>query len=231
VISADAPRDENAVRKKMVIARLLIHHLPRGFRLLAHQNNQRQLGELITSRSVRTHRPRRSPGRDVKLIDAPRDGKIHQVAGRRCIKLLKCASSSRVPSLGASRVMLQGVSRRARVAAAELARTRGERKMCRETENALFNDEDGAEFNDISHHIFTTVSVSRHILMKKITSRPARVWRVTRPEPEATRATHRQETKMPTSEQDVRMVMWTAKMSTSCCGHLRLRFRLLAMEN
>ena len=63
-----------------------------------------------------------------------------------------------------------------------------------------------------------------------VTSRPARVWRVTRPEPEATRATHRQETKMPTSEQDVRMVMWTAKMSTSCCGHLRLRFRLLAME-
>ena len=103
--------------------------------------------------------------------------------------------------------------------------------MCRETENVLFNDEDVAEFNDVCHHIFTTVSVSRHIRTKmSITSRPARVWRVTRPEPEATRATHRQETKMPTSEQDVRMVMWTAKMSTSCCGHLRLRFRLLAME-
>ena len=144
---------------------------------------------------------------------------------------MKCASSSRVPSLGAWRVMLQGVSRRARVAAAELAGTRGDRKMCRETENVLFNDEDVAEFNDVCHHIFTTVSVSRHIRTKmSITSRPARVWRVTRPEPEATRATHRQETKMPTSEQDVRMVMWTAKMSTSCCGHLRLRFRLLAME-
>ena len=62
--------------------------------------------------------------------------------------------------------MLQGVSRRARVAAAELAGTRGERKMCRETETSPqrgYNDEDGAEFNDISHHIFTTVSVSRHI--------------------------------------------------------------------
>ena len=212
--------------------KIALHHLPSSFRLLAHQNNQRQLWQLITSRSVRTHRPRRSPGRDVKLRDAPRDGTARPSG--RCIKLLKCASSSRVPSLGASRVMLQGVSRRARVAAAELARTRGDRKMCRETETSPqrgSNDEDGAEFNDVSHHIFTTVSVSRHILMKKITSRPARVWRVTRPEPEATRATHRQETKMPTSEQDVRMVMWTAKMSTSCCGHLRLRFRLLAMEN
>ena len=67
--------------KKKVFARLLIHHLPRSFRLLAHQNNQRQLGELITSRSVRTHRPRRSPGRDVKLRDAPRDG---MAASRRC---------------------------------------------------------------------------------------------------------------------------------------------------
>lgn len=35
--------------------------------------------------------------------------------------------------------------------------------MCRETENVLFNDEDVAEFNDVCHHIFTTVSVSRHI--------------------------------------------------------------------
>jgi hypothetical protein len=60
------------------------------------------------------------------------------------------------------------------------------------------------------NHVFTTVSVSRHILMKKITSRPARVWRVTRSEPEATRATHRQETKTPQSEQDVRVVMRTA---------------------
>ena len=138
--------------------KIALHHLPRSFRLLAHQKNDCLV---ITSRSVRTHRPRRSPGRDVKLRDAPRDGTARPSG--RCIKLLKCASSSRVPSLGASRVMLQGVSRRARVAAAELARTRGERKMCRETENALFNDEDGAEFNDISHHIFTTVSVSRHI--------------------------------------------------------------------
>lgn len=126
--------------------------------------------------------------------------------------------------------MLQGVSRRARVAAAELARTRGDRKMCRETENLQSNDEDGAEFNDISHHIFTTVSVSRHILMKKITSRPARVWRVTRPEPEATRATHRQETKVLKEEdEDVRMVMRTAS-NHKPVGHLRLRFRLLAME-
>ena len=92
--------------------------------------------------------------------------------------------------------MLQGVSRRARVPAAELAGTRGERKMCRETESYIMLDEDGAEFNDISYHIFTTVSVSRHIRDYNVnTSRPARVWRVTRPEPEATRATHRQETK------------------------------------
>lgn len=59
--------------------------------------------------------------------------------------------------------MLQGVSRRARVAAAELAGTRGDRKMCRETESFIMLDEDGAEFNDVSDHIFTTVSVSRHI--------------------------------------------------------------------
>ena len=107
--------------------------------------------------------------------------------------------------------MLQGVSRRARVAAAELAGTRGDRKMCRETETSPqrgSNDEDGAEFNDVSHHIFTTVSVSRHILMKKITSRPARVWRVTRSEPEATRATHRQETKAFTVKKKMKMSVW-----------------------
>ena len=90
------------------------------------------------------------------------------------------------------------------------------------------NDEDGAEFNDISHHIFTTVSVSRHIRDYNVnTSRPARVWRVTRPEPEATRATHRQETKIPKSEQDVRVVMrtasnhkllWTSSTSFSSLG-------------
>ena len=67
--------------------------------------------------------------------------------------------------------------------------------MCRETESYIMLDEDGAEFNDISYHIFTTVSVSRHIATSSSTSRPARVWRVTRSEPETTRATHRQETK------------------------------------
>ena len=107
--------------------------------------------------------------------------------------------------------MLQGVSRRARVPAAELAGTRGERKMCRETESYIMLDEDGAEFNDISHVIFTTVSVSRHIATSSSTSPPARVWRVTRPEPEATRATHRQETKVLKEEdEDVRVVMRTA---------------------
>jgi len=105
--------------------------------------------------------------------------------------------------------MLQGVSRRARVAAAELAGTRGDRKMCRETEKR--RPMKMWPSSNISHHIFTTVSVSRHILMKKITSRPARVWRVTRSEPEATRATHRQETKTVTvKEEDVRVVMRTA---------------------
>ena len=81
--------------------------------------------------------------------------------------------------------------------------------MCRETENVLFNDEDVAEFNDVCHHIFTTVSVSRHIRTKmSITSRPARVWRVTRPEPEATRATHRQETKAFTVKKKMKMSVW-----------------------
>ena len=46
------------------------------------------------------------------------------------------------------------------------------------------------------NHVFTTVSVSRHIRDYNVNpSRPARVWRVTRSEPETTRATHRQETK------------------------------------
>ena len=70
-------------------------------------------------------------------------------------------------------------------------------------------DEDGAEFNDISHHIFTTVSVSRHIRDYNVnTSRPARVWRVTRSEPEATRATHRQETKAFTVKKKMKMSVW-----------------------
>ena len=53
----------------MVIARLLYTIFPAA----SVSWRIKQLGG-ITSRSIRTHRPRRSPGRDVKLRDAPRDG-------------------------------------------------------------------------------------------------------------------------------------------------------------
>ena len=105
--------------------------------------------------------------------------------------------------------------------------------MCRETEvveHEMKMVPSSTTSLTTSSPLLPSLGTSHRLLVKLVTSRPARVWRVTRSEPEATRATHRQETKMPTSEQDVRMVMWTAKMSTSCCGHLRLRFRLLAVE-
>jgi hypothetical protein len=145
VISADAPRDESTVAFEEDGDRKM-SNLPRSFRLLAHQNNQRQLTDYLAFRS---HTPPASFTGTRRETQRRAERQIYQT---KMHAVLKCASLSRVPSLGASRVMLQGVSRRARVAAAELAGTRGDRKMCRETEPGI--DEDVAWRKPHLHHCF-----------------------------------------------------------------------------
>ena len=139
---------------------------------------------------------------------------------------MKCASSSRVPSLGAWRVMLQGVSRRARVAAAELAGTRGDRKMCRETES---DDRCRCGMGKTtSSPLFPSLGTSLKVLLPRVPlefgASPARSRRrLARP------TAKRRKLSSDRKYEDVRVVMRTAsnqKRLRGKAGHLRLRFRL-----
>lgn len=111
--------------------------------------------------------------------------------------------------------------------------------MCRETEvveHEMKMVPSSTTSLTTSSPLLPSLGTSHRLLVKLVTSRPARVWRVTRSEPEATRATHRQETKTvkrheirrcPCGDED----SFESEASSRKAGHLRLRFRLLAMEN